>query len=1188
MSSRKNNKKEQKSKIIEDKPSDSNLNLNNELPHPENVNINYSDLYNKAKLYSPLSKLEEKWKLIPAFLQVRGLVKQHIDSFNYFTDIEIKKIIRSSRNYLVKSEVKPEFYIKYRDIHIDFPKISEDFGTSILTPHECRLRNLTYAAPILVDISLPLKDKSERQMNNICIGEMPIMLGSNHCYLKGKNYKELSAMKECPYDPRGYFIINGVEKVILIHEQMSQNRIIVEYDSKTKNLSANVNSYSRDTKTRTSVIFKNNIFYVKHNSFKNDINLIIIFKALNILSDQEIIMLIGHKHSKYLIETFADCYNSKIFTREEALKYLSSKIKTFHKDNDIQATIEAISSILLAHVPVVRGNYHPKALFLALMAKKIINAINNGYKVDDKDYYGNKRLELAGNLIAFLFEDLFKKYNSFLKKNLDQILIKSGNENNIDINIINNLMNSDIITHGLINSISTGNWNVKRFKMKRSGITEVLNRMTYISALGMMTRINSQYEKTRKTSGPRALQPSQWGMVCPSDTPEGTSCGLVKNLALLAHVTTEQNEKSIINLCINLGAEDISINPIIDDEDENEDLNLVKNGSDKKINNSLNFKKTFIIYVNGTPIGLTSIPNEFCNKFRKFRRKGLIHEFVSIFCNPENNSINIACDSGRLTRPYIRVEKGKPLVTSNDIKLIQNKSITFSSLVKCGKIEYLDVNEENNALIALDEKYIKPETTHMELAQYSILGVVAGLIPYPHHNQSPRNLFQCAMGKQAIGCVGYNQLIRADTNLLLMIYPQKPLVKTLTIELSNYEKLPAGQNASIAVLSYSGYDIEDAIILNKASLDRGFARIMNFRRFETTFEKYDNGTKDVRRPPDRDSFFKNTSKYMKNLHAIDKDGLPFIGSKLVNGDIYVNKYKPSNTKDLLSSVNESIPGKKDPSIYRLPEPSYVDRVLFGNNLKCPELVKVILRQTRRPELGDKFSSRHGQKGVCGMIFPQEDMPFNEQGWCPDLIMNPHGFPSRMTVGKLIELIGSKSAALDGKFKYGTAFAGDSAEDLGNILIANGFSYSGKDILYSGLTGEPLNCFVFSGPIFYQRLRHMVQDKMHARSKGPKTPLTRQPTEGRAKDGGLRLGEMERDCLVGYGASCLLMERLMLSSDLFLASICGKCGYLGMKGFCQYCGDGSNMSDIKMPYAFKLLTQELMSMNIKVKFKMTNL
>ena len=719
MSSRKS-KKEQKSKQMDDSPKSFNI---KDLP-----NINYSELYNKAKLYSPISKVEEKWELVSAFLQVRGLVKQHIDSFNYFTDIEIKNIVRSSRNYLIKSEINPNFYLKYRDIHIGFPTIEEELGISKVTPHECRLRNLTYSAPILVDISYTLDCITEKIRNNICIGKLPIMLGSNHCHLKGKKYKELSAMKECPYDPRGYFIINGVEKVILIHEQMSQNRIIVEYDNKGKNLSATVTSYSQDTKTRTSVIYKNSMFYVKHNSFKSDINLIIIFKALNILSDQEIIMLIGQKDKHYLIETLADCYNNNILTRDDALKYLSSKIKTFRRDNDIQATIETLSSILIAHVPVIRGNYHPKALFLALMTKKLINAIKDGNKIDDKDYYGNKRLELAGNLIALLFED-------DLKKIIDQNLIKAGNDH-IDIY---HLMNSDLITHGLASSIANGNWNVKRFKMHRSGVTELLNRMTYISALGMMTRINSQFEKTRKISGPRSLHPSQWGMICPSDTPDGSSCGLVKNLALLAHVTTSQNEKSIINLCINLGAEDISTNPILNydnDEEEKNELNLIKNASSKLKSNGIddNTNKNFIIYVNGAPIGLTSIPYQFCSKFRKCRRKGLIHEFVSIYCNEETNSINIACDSGRLTRPYIRVEKQKPLVTKNDLKMLKNNSITFNSLVKYGKIEYLDANEENDALIALDESWIKPETTHMEIAEYSILGVIAGLIPYPHHN----------------------------------------------------------------------------------------------------------------------------------------------------------------------------------------------------------------------------------------------------------------------------------------------------------------------------------------------------------------------------------------------------------------------------------------------------------------------
>jgi DNA-directed RNA polymerase III subunit RPC2 len=447
------------------------------------------------------------------------------------------------------------------------------------------------------------------------------------------------------------------------------------------------------------------------------------------------------------------------------------------------------------------------------------------------------------------------------------------------------------------------------------------------------------------------------------------------------------------------------------------------------------------------------------------------------------------------------------------------------------------------------------------------------------------------MGKQAIGVIGYNQMQRADTLLYLMVYPQKPLVKTVTIELNNYENLPAGQNASVAVMSYSGYDIEDAIILNKASLDRGFGRVMVMKRYATPMKAFSNMTREMRGPPEKtekDNYHKrkNMSHFDRKNHALDKDGLPFIGEKLQHGDIYINKYTPTNIKDIVSEVSMS----HTPVSYKnASSHSYVDRVILTTTPDEPELIKVMLRQTRRPELGDKFSSRHGQKGVVGLIVGQEDMPFSESGWCPDLIMNPHGYPSRMTVGKLIELIAGKSAVLDGKFKYGTAFAGDRVDDIGKILTSNGYSFTGKDFLYSGISGEPIECSIFSGPIYYQRLKHMVIDKMHARARGPRAVLTRQPMEGRSKEGGLRLGEMERDCLIGYGASSLLLERLMISSDLFMANLCSKCGFLAdTPNKCNYCSDSSSVFPIKLPYAFKLLTQELISMNIKTKFNLSNI
>lgn len=1119
----------------------------------------YGDLYNEGKLYDPIKNVDEKWKLIPAFLKVRGLIKQHIDSFNYFINVDIKNIVKARTNYLVKSDSDPLFFLKYRDIRIDMPSIEEDFTLSRITPHECRLRDLTYAAPILVDIEYTKGGKTVYRAN-VPIGRMPIMLGSSNCHLTGKSHEELAKLSECPYDPRGYFIVKGVEKVILIHEQMSKNRIIVEHDSKG-NVIAQVTSSTHDTKSRTSLIYKNSKIFLKHNSFTDEIPICIMMRALNVLSDQEIVQLIGSEFYDQLVDSIHDSHAQNVFSRQQAIDFIAQRLK-IRKENKTEVVMETLSTIIVAHVPVIKGNFNPKSRYLAHMVRRLLEGAVDPNKVDDKDYYGNKRLELAGQFVSLLFEDLFKKFNSDLKKICDINLVKDPNFD------IYTQIRGDTITYGLINSISTGNWNVKRFKMKRSGITQVLNRISYIATFGMMTRINSQFEKTRKISGPRSLQPSQWGMICPSDTPDGESCGLVKNLALLSHVTTDQPDKAIANLAINLGAEDISM--VTGEE--------------------INSKDAYLMYLNGELLGIHRNPDKFCSDFRKLRRKGLIHEFVSVSKNDNQRTILVACDGGRLTRPLLVVENGKLKLTKNDINLVTLGLKTFKDLVQEGIIEYLDVNEENDTLISLVEANITKKTTHCEIAPFSILGVVSGLIPYPHHNQSPRNTYQCAMGKQAIGAIGYNQMNRADTVLYLMVYPQRPLVKTVTIELNNYEKLPAGHNASVAIMSYSGYDIEDAVILNKASLDRGFGRVMVVRRQQTEMKKFPNLTHEIRRGPDKqekDSTLykrKNLSHIDKKLHAVDRDGLPFIGEKLYSGDIYINKFTPTNIKDIVSEVSVT----PTPVSYKGSVPSYIDRVMLTTTPEEPELIKVILRQTRRPELGDKFSSRHGQKGVVGLIVNQEDMPFAESGWCPDLVMNPHGFPSRMTVGKLIELIAGKSAVLDGEFKYGTAFAGNRVEDIGKILSTNGFSFTGKDFLYSGISGEPIECAIYSGPIFYQRLKHMVVDKMHARARGPKAVLTRQPTEGRSKEGGLRLGEMERDCLIGYGASCLLLERLMISSDLFMASVCSNCGFLAAPNFCSYCNDNSNIFPIKLPYAFKLLTQELLSLNIKTKFKLSNI
>ncbi|MCJ1399135.1 DNA-directed RNA polymerase III core subunit ret1 [Xylographa trunciseda] len=1128
--------------------------------------------YQGKSLTEPIDTARDKWNLLPAFLKVKGLVKQHIDSFNFFVEVELKKIVKANRQVL--SDVDPTFYLRYTNIYVGTPcrfeEQREEYtqqDPSTITPNECRLRDMTYAAPIVVDIEYS-RSKARVIRRNVIIGRLPIMLRSSNCALSRKSERDMNLLNECPLDPGGYFIVNGTEKVILVQEQLSKNRVIVESDLKKNIVQASVTSSTHERKSKSYVVMKKDRIYLTHNVLTEDMPIVIIFKAMGITADNEILLLVAGKDATYQDQfylSFEECAKLNIYTQQQALDYLGSHIKIMRKPigfgmprrNHAQEALEAIASVIITHVPVHDLDFRPKAMYVAFMVRRVLMAWHDPSLVDDRDYVGNKRLELAGQLLSLLFEDLFKKFNNDMKLNVDKVLKKPVRTEFDAFSCIK--ANAQHITAGMNRAISTGNWNLKRFRMNRAGVTHVLSRLSYISALGMMTRITSQFEKTRKVSGPRALQPSQFGMLCPSDTPEGEACGLVKNLALMTHITTDDEEEPVRQLVFVLGAQDISS----------------VNGKD------LYGEGAYIIFVNGTPMAFTRLPKQFLVGFRRLRRMGRVSEFVSIFINHHHSAVHIATDEGRICRPLIVVEKSKSRVTTRYLKALRKGSMDFDDFLARGLVEYLDVNEENDSNIAMYENEINETTTHLEIEPFTILGAVAGLIPYPHHNQSPRNTYQCAMGKQAIGAIAHNQFLRIDTLLYLMVYPQKPMVKTRAIELIKYDKLPAGQNAIVAVMSYSGYDIEDALVLNKASCDRGFGRCQVFRKYAATLRKYPNGSED--RIGDRQE---ENGAPIKKHALLDEHGLAQVGEQVSAGEVYMMKQVPLNTASTgLGSDYGTNEFRDAPMTYRLPDPSYIDKVMISATEQDYKMIKIQTRQTRRPEIGDKFSSRHGQKGVVGIIAEQVDMPFNDQGIVPDIIMNPHGFPSRMTVGKMLELVAGKAGVMSGELQYGTAFGGSKVEDMGDILIEHGFSYSGKDFVTSGITGESLPAYVFFGPIYYQKLKHMVQDKMHSRARGPRAILTRQPTEGRSRDGGLRLGEMERDCLIAYGASQLLLERLMLSSDAHQVDICGTCGMMGYQGYCQTCKKTQGVVKMTIPYAAKLLIQELLSMNVSARLKL---
>ncbi len=588
------------------------------------------------------------------------------------------------------------------------------------------------------------------------------------------------------------------------------------------------------------------------------------------------------------------------------------------------------------------------------------------------------------------------------------------------------------------------------------------------------------------------------------------------------------------------------------------------------------------VYLNGKFVGYHPDGKSLANRLRERRRMNELNYQVNIFYNSRVNELHLISDRGRVRRPYLVIENGKIRFTPEIVKRVKNNELGWQHLVKMGIIEYLDAQEEENTLIASRQEDITDEHTHLEVDPSNIFGVVASVLPYPEHNSSPRITMACAMAKQSLGIYATNFGTRYDTRAYAMYYPQQPVVSTSVYKALNLKEKSAGQNCVVALMSHHGYNMADAIVVNRSAVDRGLFRVVMFKTYETEERLYPGGQKDsIELPTPEVVGFRGEEAYSH----LDEDGIVIPESAVKGRDVLVGKTSPPRFLEEISVFGAIEEKKRESSLpLKSGELGKVDSVLITEGPSGNRLVKARIRSVKTPEVGDKLASRHGQKGVIGLLVPHENMPFTECGVVPDLIVNPHAIPSRMTAGHLLEMLGGKAGAIGGKLNNGTAFSGDTEEQYRELLEKAGFDEYGEEVLYDGVTGKAIKVKIFVGVIYYQRLHHLVSNKMHVRSRGPVQLLTHQPTEGRAREGGLRFGEMERDCLIGYGASMLIKERLLEESDKTVQLVCSECGstathdYARNRNLCPVCGS-ENVQSVEISYAFKLLLDEIKSLYI---------
>ena len=1081
--------------------------------------------------------VDNKHLVVKKYLADHSLVESNITSFNNFIEYRMQEIVDEISGTVGIDE---EFKISLGKIKVGNPQIIEDDGSSsLIMPYEARLRNLTYSAPITLEITV--KRENEVDSEIVEIGRIPIMVKSRVCNTYEMSEEELIKNYSDPKDTGGYFIVNGNERVMVMAEDLAENQPFIEDDSKGK-LSLRLFSL-RGTYRIPTIISENKegIFELSFSRFK-DLPAVVILKALGLTKESDIAKYIGKERDNVIVNLYEFV---NLANPEDAMMYIAENSSIQGTKKEILDRVkQRIDSYLFPHIGQKKEDRIKKAITLCKLIKQFLLAKENPKLRTDKDHYANKRVRLSGDLLS----NLFRVNLGILIRDVQYSLQKSSKRKKFFS--IKTIAKSTLFSHRVESAIATGSWTGEK-----SGVTQNMEKTNYLTIISQLQKVSSMLPSDQENILARTLHPTHYGRFCPIETPEGTEIGLRKNLAILSRISTRA-----------------------DIDEDNFTKTLAGEGLDKEGIEGAD------IFFNGRFIGCVKDVKRFVKNVRERRRAGEFSLQMNIRDDAELGIISISTEPGRALRPLIIVDNGISRLKQEHLVRLEQGELKWDDLIKQKIIEYLDAAEEENSLVALFEEELTPEHTHLEIDAMDLLGVVTSLVSYGNHDQSSRLNRGSKTQKQAIGLYAANYLCRLDTDVSVLQYPQKPIVRSFVYD--TLKTYPAGQNLTVAIMTYEGYNMSDALVFNKGSLDRGVGRSFYYRPYSAVEMNYAGGLKDSIGIPEKD-----TSGYRveESYKWLEKDGVVYPEAEISEGEVLIGKTSPPK---FLSEAREiSVRTKKESSItLRQEEKGIVDTVFLTKDNEGNRIVQIKTRDQRIPEIGDKFATSHGQKGVMGLIVPEEDIPFTSRGIRPDIIFNPHGLPSRMTVGYLLELLAGKVGCLRGEIVDGTPFSGESKKQLENQMNELGFRFDGKETMYNGITGQRFTAKIFVGNLYYLKLKYMVANKIHGRSSGKIALLTRQPIEGRSRGGALRLGEMEQQALVAHGASLLLKERY--DSDKVILHICSNCGGIAIndsirnKIVCPLC-NSEDSEPIEISYAFKLLIEELQGLHIHTNFSLKN-